>query len=222
MTQSPAITRRPHTWLEELADGCVHVIGIVIGGTGGLLLVSAAFHRSHTAGCIAVSVYVLGLMAMLLASAAYNVFYHTRWRRIFRACDHAAIFLLIAATMTPFTLGLASDATLVLLGAGIWVLSGIGIYLQFARPRLFARIGVGLYLAQGWLGVLLFAPLAMQLTRASIGALLAGGCLYTIGVLFHLREQMPFHNAIWHLFVLAAALCHYVAVLDGLVLAGVA
>jgi hemolysin III len=164
MTLGMAFTRRPHTWLEELADGCVHVVGIVIGATGGLLLVSAAFQHNGAAGCIAISVYVLGLMAMLLASAAYNVFYHTRWREMFRVCDHAAIFVLIAATMTPFTLGLANRTGLVILGAGVWAISGIGIYLQLVWPRLFARIGVGLYLAQGWLGLLLFGPLAMQLT----------------------------------------------------------
>jgi hemolysin III len=222
MTQSQAITRRPHTWLEELVDACVHVIGVIMGGTGGLLLVSAAFHRSHATSCLAICVYVLGLMAMLLASAAYNVFYHTRWRGFFRNCDHAAIFLLIAATMTPFTFGLGNTARLISLGVVVWAISGFGIYLQFVWPRVFGRIAVPLYLAQGWLGLLLFGPLAMQLTSVAIGALIVGGCLYTIGVLFHLREQMPFHNAIWHFFVLAAALCHYVAVLDGLVLAGVA
>ncbi len=222
MTLSPAITRRPHSWLEELVDGCVHVVGVVVGATGGLVLASAAFGRSRMAGCIAILVYVLGLMAMLLASAAYNVFYHTRWRGIFRTCDHAAIFVMIAATMTPFTLGLASDGRLIMLGAGAWALSGAGIYLQCVWPRFFARIGVGLYLAQGWLGLVLFRPLALQMTTAAVSALLVGGLLYTIGVLFHLREQMPFHNAIWHLFVLAAALCHYLAILDGLVLAGVA
>jgi hemolysin III len=171
---------------------------------------------------VSVVVYALALLAMLTASAAYNLFYQTRWRRLFRLWDHSAIFVMIAGTFTPFATALSSAIWTLGFGTTVWSMTIGGIALKVTRPALFERFGIGLYLAQGWLGVLIFGPLAGQFTALTLIALVAGGILYTVGIIFHLWEALPFHNAIWHVFVLAAAVCHYLAVLDGIVLAPVA
>jgi hemolysin III len=214
--------RRTHSGIELFADGCVHIVGILAGLTGGIFLVGLAVGRSEPLKVVAVVVYALALVAMLSASAAYNLFYQTRWRRLFRVCDHSAIFVLIAGTFTPFTAALNNAIWTLGFGTTVWSMTIGGIALKVARPALFERFGICLYLAQGWLGVLLFGPLATHFTAVTLVALGAGGFLYTVGIIFHLWEALPFHNAIWHVFVLAAAVCHYLAVLDGIVLAPVA
>jgi hemolysin III len=214
--------RRPHSNGERFVDGCVHVVGIAAGLPGGVLLVARAIGHAQPLRMASVIVYAVALLAMLTASAAYNLFYETRWRATFRFCDHAAIFVMIAATCTPFTTALSNAIWALAFGTTVWSITIGGIALKFARPALFERVGIALYLVQGWLGVALFGPLALQVTTLSMVALVGGGMLYTIGIVFHLWEGLRFHNAIWHLFVLAAALCHYLAIFDGIVLAGVA
>jgi hemolysin III len=214
--------RRPHSGVERFADGCVHVVGIAAGLLGGILLIALAAGRTQPMQMASVIVYSVALLAMLSASAAYNIFYQTRFRRLFRVCDHSAIFVMIAGTFTPFATALTNAFWVLGFGTTVWSMTIGGIALKVTRPALFERFGIGLYLAQGWLGVLLFGPLATHFTIVTLMALVMGGVLYTVGIIFHLWEALPFHNAIWHVFVLAAAVCHYLAVLDGIVLARVA
>jgi hemolysin III len=218
-TQEP---RRPHSFVERLVDGCVHVVGIAAGLSGGILLIGLAVGRTEPVRMASVIIYSAALLAMLAASAAYNLFYQTRWRQVFRVCDHSAIFVMIAGTFTPFATALTSAIWALGFGTTVWSMTIGGIVLKVVRPALFERVGIGLYLAQGWLGVVLFGPLAAHFTMLTLLALISGGVLYTVGIIFHLWEALPFHNAIWHVFVLAAAVCHYLAVLDGIVLAPVA
>lgn len=210
---------RHHSAREQFADGCVHVVGLVAGLAGAVTLMALA--SAHSPQRIAaVGVYAGGLLAMLGASAAYNLAYATRFRAFLRRCDHSAIFLMIAGTYTPFTLtfiggwlGLAATGL-------IWLLALGGIALRMLSPRIFARVNVGLYLALGWIAVLIIGPLLATFSLFTSIALVLGGALYTFGVPFHIWESLPFQNAIWHVFVLAAALCHYLAVLDSVVLRG--
>ena len=207
---------RPHSTGEQWADGCVHAAGLLAGLAGAVVLVVLA--RDNGEKLASSIVYSLGLLAMLAASAAYNVGYHSRFRSIFRRCDHSAIFLMIAGTYTPFTTHFFTGFSAIAITGLIWSLSLGGIALKILRPVAFERYSVVLYLALGWIAVLVVGPMLMVMSWLATVALVAGGLLYTGGITFHLWENMRFQNAIWHVFVLAAAGCHYVAVLNGVVL----
>jgi hemolysin III len=210
--------RRAYTPGERVADGCVHVLGLGAGVIGAAIIVKLAAAQHNPRKLVAIFVYAAGLLAMLAASAAYNIADATRFRALLRRCDHSAIFLMIAGTYTPLTMswtsGLAGTAATV----GIWLTSVSGITLKWLAPRLFERLAVLLFLALGWASLLLMWPLGTSLPPVSLAALIAGGALYTIGVVFHRWESLPFQNAIWHGFVLVAAVCHYLSILEGVVL----
>ncbi len=214
------VHRRLHSPLERLADATVHVAGIAAGLIGAAVLVALAFTRGDAGELAAVSIYGLGLVAMLGASAAYNMLYYTRFRAVLRRMDHSAIFLMIAGTYTPLTTQVVTGLLALLSTAAIWATAAAGVVVKFASPRLFERIGVGVYLVLGWIGIGALAPFVLHLPAEALWALLAGGILYSAGVVFHIWETLPGQNAIWHGFVLAGASCHWVAILQGVVLKG--
>ena len=210
---------RAHSFNERIADGLVHAIGLAMGLCGAAILVGLTYaHSPEKLG--AVAIYALCLIAMLGASAAYNLAHATRFRHLLRRCDHSAIFLMIAGTYTPFIFTLFTPYYAAGLTGLIWTLSLGGILLKNFEPVLFDKVNVVLYLALGWIAVIIIGPLLASLSGFTIAALIVGGALYTGGITFHVWESLPFQNAIWHVFVLAAALCHYFAVLDGVVLRG--
>ena len=209
---------RPHSGDELIADSCVHGLGLASGLTGAVVLFIMVQRQGDALKISAVLIYALALLAMLGASAAYNIAYATRFRALLRRCDHSAILLMIAGTYTPFTLYWHAGLVSVALTSGVWSAAVGGIVLKFAWPAVFERISVALFLGLGWASLLVLGPIAHQLPVATLAALVGGGLLYTSGLLFHMREALPFHNAIWHVFVLGAAACHYTAVLTGVVL----
>jgi len=203
---------RRHGRDELLADFLVHVIGTIAALAGAIAVVFIAGSRNWAA-LAPVGVYAGALVTMFGASAAYNLAYETRFRSILRRLDHSAIFLMIAGTYTPFTTRLVEGRAAVWSTVLIWSMALGGILLKLTKPRLFERVGVVIYLALGWSAVAIYAPIASMLKGWPLAMLIAGGGLYTIGVCFHMRERLRFHNAIWHLFVLIAASCQYATVL---------
>lgn len=212
--------KRIHSQAERIADGFVHGLGLIAGLAGGAFLVVLTLLQGNANKLSAILVYALGLLAMLGASAAYNIFYGTKFREVFRRCDHSAIFIMIAGTYTPFTTQFFGQGHAILFTGAIWTLSLGGIAMKIWRPAWFERSSVFLYLLLGWIAVLILGPLLVSLPLFAASSLVIGGLLYTFGVTFHLWEKLPFQNAIWHMFVLCAAVCHYFAVLDGVVLRG--
>ena len=193
-------------------DGAIHAVAIVGGIVGAVVLLVMAASRGDFRDVAAVAIYSSGLIAMFCCSAAYNA---GRWRRcanLLQGLDHSAIFIMIAGTYTPFTLLRLEGAWSVGLTALVWSVAGFGILLRLLRPRLFDRLSIGLYLALGWIAVVALAPLSQAVSTPILILLAIGGVLYTIGIVFHLWERLPFQNAIWHAFVLAAAGIHYAAV----------
>jgi len=202
---------------ELVADGAVHVIGIAAGLIGAAILVIAATTRGTALELAALITYSGGLLAMLGCSAAYHLLRSSRRRELLRCFDHAAIFLMIAGTYTPFTLLRIRPLWAIVLTGLVWSIAMLGIGLRLLRPRLFGRVSIGFYLALGWAGLAAIAPLVPSVHVSTLVLLAAGGLLYTIGVVFHVWERLPFQNAIWHAFVLVAAAAHYAAVLDEIV-----
>ena len=199
---------------ELLADGVVHAIGVGLGLIAAAVLVVTACYFATAADIAAVSVYAAGLITMLALSASYNLFPVSRWKWILRRFDHSAIYLLIAATYTPFIAHMKISVTSVALMAGVWSVAIVGIVLKLFFPGRFDRLAVGLYLALGWSGVMVYDVIADALPSLALWLIAIGGVLYSAGVIFHVWERLRFQNAIWHGFVLLAASCHYAAVLD--------
>jgi hemolysin III len=205
--------------VERRADAVVHAVGLGAGAAGAILLLAMTADGGSVRSLSAV-VYTVGLLTMLVCSAAYNLARPSPAKWWLRRLDHAAIFLMIAATYTPF-LTVLKDATAATALAGVvWAGAVAGMVLKLAWPGRFDRLSVALCLALGWVVVLAFGPLSQSVPMLTLALLIAGGTLYTVGVVFHLWDSLRFGTAIWHGFVVAAAGCHYGAVFDLLVLSG--
>jgi hemolysin III len=203
-----------YTRAEIIADGVIHAIGVSLGLAGAVVLVLFTIHAAGGVQTASALIYAIGLVALLGFSAAYNMWPVSRWKWLLRRFDHSAIFLLIAATYTPFLLQMKTDAIAIGLLAGIWATALAGIALKLFLPGRFDRFSVCLYLMLGWSGALAYDSLIEPLPALTLALLALGGALYSIGVIFHTRRGLRFQNAVWHSFVLAAALCHYFAVLE--------
>jgi hemolysin III len=199
---------------ELIADGVVHAIGVLSGIIAATVLVVLTAIYASAIDIVGVSIYVAGLLSMLVLSATYNLWPVSRAKWVLRRFDHSAIYLLIAATYTPFILELKDSVFALALLVGVWCVAIFGIVLKLVYPGRFDRVAVGIYLAMGWSGMMLYDAVVKALPSMALWFVVAGGALYTLGVIFHAWRRLRFQNAIWHGFVLAGAACHYTAVLD--------
>jgi hemolysin III len=199
---------------ELIADGIVHGIGVFGGVVAATVLIVLAAVFASTYEIVSVSVYAAGLLAMLIFSAAYNLWPVSRGKWLLRRLDHAAIYILIAATYTPVFAQLQDRVFAMSLLAGVWSVAAIGVVLKLFFPGRFDKVSVGLYLAMGWSGLIAYDAGMSSLPQLALWFIVAGGLLYTFGVIFHAWRRLRFQNVIWHSFVLLGAACHYTAVLD--------
>ena len=197
---------------EIIADTVVHAIGVCLGLIGAVTIVVMAV-KIERINLTPILVYVIGLVTMLAFSAAYNMWPISPVKWVLRRFDHSAIYLLIAATYTPFLGQMKNALASAGLGIGVWLSAAAGVTLKLALPGRFDRLSIILCLLLGWSGIVAYDSLASAIPGPSLWLLAGGGILYSFGTLFHLWERLRFHNAIWHGFVLLAAGCHYSAVL---------
>jgi hemolysin III len=202
---------------EQIADRYVHLAGLAAGLVGSTVLVAAAAERARALMIVSVAVYGIGLVCMIGASALYNLAAPSRRKEWFRRLDHAAIFLMIAGTYTPFALVRMGGAWGLGIAGFVWLVAITGIALKLLYPRRLEGISTAIYLALSWVIVVAPGPLLAAVPMPAVTLIAIGGLLYSLGVVFHLWKALPYHNAIWHGFVLGAAGCHWVAVLDGVV-----
>lgn len=199
--------------IEELANGITHGIGLVMSVVGLVTLVVLAILRGnawHIAGC---ATYGVTLVLLYAASTLYHTFRGPRLKRILKILDHAAIYLLIAGTYTPFTLVNLRGFWGWVLFALVWGLCVFGIVWKLFQAERFKIISTLLYVAMGWLALIAVKPLLAAVPLSGIVLLIAGGLFYTVGVLFFALKRMPYNHAIWHVFVMAGSVCHYFAVM---------
>ena len=199
---------------ELIADGVVHGIGILAGVVAATVLVVLTALYASARDILGVSIYVAGLLSMLVLSATYNLWPVSPTKWVLRRLDHSAIYVLIAATYTPFIMELKDSVFAIALLVGVWCVAIFGIVLKLAWPGRFDRLSVGLYLALGWSGMMLYDSVIAALPQMALWFVLAGGALYSLGVIFHAWQRLRFQNVIWHCFVLLGAACHYTAVLN--------
>lgn len=207
---------------ELAADGVVHALGIVLGVAGAVAIVVVAALRLDLSQIAPIFIYAAGLLAMLGCSAAYHLLRSSRRRELLQRFDHAAIFVMIAGTYTPFTTLRLDGAWAYSLTAVIWTIAALGIAVKLWQPRRIERLSTLLYLAMGWIGLIAVGPFLKSLGGSTLALLAVGGALYSIGVIFHVWRSLRYQNAIWHGFVLIAASVHYLAVLNATVISTVA
>lgn len=205
-----AKAERIYSEIEHRADMAIHVLGALFAVNASAWLLA---HISGSGMLVAsVSIYCAGLLAMIFASAAYNLAPHGPTKQVLRRLDHSAIFIMIAATYTPFAANrLGGLAGPIILGI-IWVCASGGIALKVIFPRRFETASLALYIAMGWMIVTVLKPLAASMATVDFWLLIGGGFVYSAGIAFYVIERIPFHKAIWHAFVLAAAVLHFSAV----------
>lgn len=202
---------------EIIADMCVHAVGLVLAVIGSTALLVYAARRGDTLTVASVVPYVVGLLAMLTCSTLYNAASPDSPRKgLFRRADHAAIFLMIAGTYTPLTLNVMPGPTGYGLLAFVWTAALAGIVVKLFMPTRLERFTTLLYLALSWSVLGAMGPLLAAASATVLTGLVAGGLLYSAGVAFHGWHRLPYHNPIWHVFVVTAAACHYVAILSGM------
>jgi hemolysin III len=196
----------------------VHAVGILAALVGGGLLVAVALVNRGVPMATAGAIYAMCLMAMLAASAVYNLTRPSRYRRILRRIDEAAIFLMIAGSYTPFTIQLLPPDFAVGVTVAIWMMALAGAAGKVLWTKLSDRAWSLIYLAFGWLAVLVLGPVVPTLPPLAIVMLVVAGVTYSGGVLLYLNHAIPFRRALWHACVILGAAGHYGAVLYGLVL----
>ncbi len=213
------LSSRDYSAAEELADRFVHRVGIAVAVVGVAVLLWLAAGRRDVTVFVGVALYGVGLLTMLVASALAN---HDRSERsrnleLRERFDHAAIFLMIAGTYTPFTLTVLAGPWGWGLLIFVWTVALLGAGLKLAG-RLGYMPAIALYLLLGWSVLPALEPLVARLPLPPLVLLVTGGVVYTLGVLVFVLSRLPYHTVIWHAMVIAAAGCHYAAVLMGVVL----
>jgi len=202
-----------------MVDAAVHLAGLACGVAAGVTLAVIAASRADARLDAALAIYGAALLAMLGFSAAYNLSSDPRRRSWLRRIDHAAIFVMIAGTYTPFALLVLPGAWGTALLGFVWTVAVLGVLGKLLLAERFERWSLPVYLLLGWSVLAVVEPLLASLSLAGLLLLGIGGLLYTTGIAFYRWERLPFHRAVWHLFVLAAAACHFTAVLSDVALA---
>lgn len=203
--------RPAYSRAEMVSDAVVHVTGSIAALTAApVLVVIAALSRGDAPALVGTSVYGATLVAMILCSALYNMIRNPDWAWLLQRLDHAAIYLKIAGTYTPFVLLTGQG---VALAALVWAAATLGVVLKAISPRRFRPLALALYLGMGWAGVLVGGDMLAALPGPVVVLMLTGGAIYSVGVGFYLWERLSFHYTIWHVCVLTATVAFYSAIL---------
>ncbi len=191
----------------------IHGVGALLSVAGtAVLIVQASLHATvwHV---VSFSIYGTTLFLLFSASTLYHSFQSPRVKRILRIIDHCSIYLLIAGSYTPFLLVTLRGRWGWSLFGCVWGLTAVGIVLKVLFTGRFRLVSTLIYLGMGWMVVVAVRPLLGLMPLGGFIWLLSGGIIYSSGTLFYLWRKLPYHHAVWHLFVLAASICHYFAIL---------
>ncbi len=197
----------------EIANSITHGIGIIFGIAALPVLSALAVTKNHTSAVVGAAVYGFCFLLLFTFSTLYHAFQHPRVKKVLHVFDHVSIYFLISGTYTPFLLNYMMNATGITMLAVLWSLTFIGIFFKLFFTGRFNFVSTMVYVGMGW--ILLFSgkEFFAAVPWTVLIMIMIGGVLYSIGVIFYLWEKFYYHHVIWHLFVLTAAICHYVAVL---------
>jgi hemolysin III len=198
---------------EEIANWVTHGIGVLLSATALTLLMIDSTLYGNAWHIVSFAVYGTTLLALYTASTVYHALRGSQMKMLFKKLDHAAIFLLIAGTYTPFLLTLLRDPLGWTLFGVIWALCVSGAVMQLVPRKVHRFASIFAYLFAGWLVLVAIKPLVAALPRGGIWLLVAGGVCYTSGIIFYRWHKLRYHHAIWHTFVMGGSICHFLAVL---------
>lgn len=213
MTTAQTSHERTQSLGEEIANSVSHGVGLLASVVAAVVLVLAAARQGGTARIVGACVFSAAMVLLYLASTLYHALPGNRAKRVFQVLDHTAIFLMIAGTYTPFTLGVLRGTWGWTLFGLVWGLALAGVVLATAGGGRYPKLRVGLYLAMGWLILIAIKPLWLRVPPRGLFWLFAGGVAYTVGVAFYAAKRVRYSHFVWHLFVIAGTACHFVAVL---------
>lgn len=213
MVEALGLQERPQSLGEEIANSVSHGIGLLAALVAFPVLVIAALQRGDVAGIVGASVFATTVVLLYLASMLFHALPGSRAKRIFQVLDHAAIYLLIAGTYTPFTLGVLRGAWGWTLFGLVWGLAVAGIVLKAIGGVRYTTVSTWVYLGMGWLILIAAEPAWTLVPKWGLFWLLAGGIAYTVGVAFFAAERIRYFHFVWHLFVVTGTTCHFIAVL---------
>lgn len=205
--------KREQSHGEEIANSVSHGVGFLAAVAASPILVFSAVQRGSTAGIVGASVFAFTMALMYMTSTLYHALARNKAKRVFRILDHGAVFLLIAGTYTPFTLGVLSGPLGWVLFGLVWGIAVVGVALKSIGGVKYRKISIILYLSMGWLIIIAVKPLWLKMPSWGLFWLIAGGFAYTIGVVFYAARQVRYAHFVWHLFVVAGTICHFIAVL---------
>ncbi|MGE0827810.1 MAG: hemolysin III family protein [Hyphomonadaceae bacterium] len=213
--------QHPHypSGAERVVDRWVHIGAIAAAGAAAAALIGLAIWQGGLGRVSAISIYAACWIGMLVTSLTYNLTRNEARRPLLRRFDHAAIFLMIAGSYTPFTTQRFEGAWAYGMTIAVWAIAILGAAGKLFLPGLSRKLWIGLYLLLGWIAVLALEPFLKGVSLATLILLVIGGGLYTLGVCFYVWEKLPYRRAVWHGFVAAASGVHYAAILVGVVLA---
>jgi hemolysin III len=206
-------SKRPQSRGEEIANSVSHGAGFLAAAIATPFLLAEVGRNGGVADMVGAVVFVVTVMLAYLASTLYHAVPEPRAKQVLRAIDHGSIFLLIAGTYTPFTLGVLKGGWGWTLFGLVWTLALAGVVMKALGGVRFRRFSVVVYLAMGWLVIVAIGPLVERMEPAGLAWLVAGGVAYTAGVVFYALDGYRFCHFIWHLFVLAGTVCHFIAVM---------
>lgn len=197
---------------EEVANSVTHGLGLLASLVGAVVLVALSVEQGEAWHVVSAAIYGVTLVALYAASTLYHALKGTRARGVLQVLDHCAIYLLIAGTYTPVTLvGLRGGWGWTLFGVA-WGLAVAGIGFKILATGRLAMLSTVAYVLMGWLCIVAVKPMFVLLSPGALALLALGGVLYTAGTVFYRSKRIPYSHAVWHLFVVAGSVCHYLAI----------
>lgn len=213
-TFGPISALPPYSLREEVANSITHGIGVLFAVVATTLMLASTIPGGVAAHIAACAIYGLSMFLVFLASTLYHAIPFPKAKARLKIFDHCAIYLLIAGTYTPFLIvslkGQLADQMLVM----IWALALVGVAFKIMFVKRFKALSIATYLGMGWLSLLVFDELADAMAEGGLWMLALGGVAYSVGVFFYVNKKIPYNHAIWHLFVLAGAVLHFVSIFN--------
>lgn len=204
-----------YTLKEEIANSITHGIGVLFGVVSLILLLVLSIRKGRTISIVAFSIYGTCLILMFLSSTLYHAIRNEKAKRILRVFDHSSIFLFIAGTYTPIVLLTMKGYLRIGILAAIWTIALSGVTFKIVTFNKFDKykaISLAIYIGMGWIAVFTIKPIIQMTSISFFMWILAGGLLYSLGTIFYTNKKIPYNHAIWHVFVLAASVAHFVGI----------
>lgn len=217
---SVQLLSKKYTVKEEIANGITHGLGVLFGIASLIALLVISMGKKDTISIVAFSIYGACLILMYLSSTLYHSIPNERAKKVLRVFDHSSIFLFIAGTYTPIALLTMNGNLRIGILVAVWSIAIFGVIFKiftFGKFDRFKALSLGLYIGMGWIAVFTIKPIIEMTSIGFFMWILGGGLLYTLGTIFYSIKKIPYHHAIWHLFVLAASVIHFVGIVIYLV-----